>query len=267
MTERHPALQLFTHLILILGVAAAAFPLLVTLFGATSDIARETVALIASVPHDAHPHSASGTAVPDTAGPALLPSIVMALGVAVLKVALVLALAFASIYFRLRWRHALFWLTFLILLFPVKVQFTPEYRLVADLGVLYSHALTLPLIAAATATFLYRLFFLTVSGQLLDTARIDGVQPAPFFRDILFPLAALPVIALLLIQFVYSWNQYLWPLVIVTDDNAQPVAVGMLQMISDGGASNWTLTLATAVLALIPSALIVLIMRKWYRAT
>jgi sn-glycerol 3-phosphate transport system permease protein len=137
---------------------------------------------------------------------------------------------------------------------------------VADLGMLNTYAgLTVPLIASATATFLFRQFFLTVPDELVEAARIDGAGPMRFFKDMLLPLSATSIAALFVIQFIYGWNQYLWPLLVTTDESMYPVVIGIKRMISGGDAQNeWNLVMATAMLAMLPPALVVMLMQKWF---
>jgi sn-glycerol 3-phosphate transport system permease protein len=137
---------------------------------------------------------------------------------------------------------------------------------VADLGLLNSYAgLTVPLIASATATFLFRQFFLTVPDELVEAARVDGAGPMRFFKDILVPLSVTSMAALFVIQFIYGWNQYLWPLLVTTEENMYPVVIGIKQMISGGDAqTEWNIVMATAMLAMLPPALVVMLMQKWF---
>jgi len=149
---------------------------------------------------------------------------------------------------------------------PVEVRIGPTYAVVANLGMLNTYAgLTVPLIASATATFLFRQFFLTVPDELTEAARIDGAGPMRFFKDILIPLSATSCAALFVIQFIYGWNQYLWPLLVTTDESMYPVVIGIKRMISGGdAATDWNIVMATAVLAMIPPALVVILMQRWF---
>jgi sn-glycerol 3-phosphate transport system permease protein len=159
-----------------------------------------------------------------------------------------------------------FWAIFVTLMLPVEVRIGPTYQVVADLGMLNSYAgLTVPLIASATATFLFRQFFLTVPDELVEAARVDGAGPMRFFKDILVPLSVTSMAALFVIQFIYGWNQYLWPLLVTTEENMYPVVIGIKQMISGGDAqTEWNIVMATAMLAMLPPALVVMLMQKWF---
>jgi sn-glycerol 3-phosphate transport system permease protein len=147
----------------------------------------------------------------------------------------------------------------------VEVRFSPTYEVVAGLGLLNSYAgLTVPLIASATATFLFRQFFLSVPDELVEAARMDGAGPMRFFRDILLPLSATNIAAMFVIQFIYGWNQYLWPLLVTTNEDMYPVVLGIKRLISGESWTEWNVVMATAMLAMLPPALVVMLMQKWF---
>jgi sn-glycerol 3-phosphate transport system permease protein len=193
-------------------------------------------------------------------------SLISALTIAIGKIIISLLSAFAIVYFRFPFRQFFFWAIFVTLMLPVEVRIGPTYKVVADFGMLNSYAgLTVPLIASATATFLFRQFFLTVPDELVEAARIDGAGPMRFFKDVLLPLSTTSIAALFVIQFIYGWNQYLWPLLVSTEERMYPVVIGIKQMISDGDATNdWAVIMATAILAMLPPALVVMLMQKWF---
>ena len=182
------------------------------------------------------------------------------------KIAISLLSAFAIVYFRFPFKQFFFWAIFVTLMLPVEVRIGPTYKVVADLGMLNSYAgLTVPLIASATATFLFRQFFLTVPDELVEAARMDGAGPMRFFKDILVPLSKTSIAALFVIQFIYGWNQYLWPLLVTTNEDMYPVVIGIKRMISGGDSDmQWNVVMATAVLAMIPPAIVVILMQKWF---
>jgi sn-glycerol 3-phosphate transport system permease protein len=193
-------------------------------------------------------------------------SLVMALCIAVGKIAISLLSAFAIVYFRFPFKQFFFWAIFVTLMLPVEVRIGPTYKVVSDLGMLNTYAgLTIPLIASATATFLFRQFFLTVPDELAEAARIDGAGPLRFFKDVLLPLSTTSIAALFVIQFIYGWNQYLWPLLVTTDESMYPVVIGIKRMISGGDAqTEWSAIMATAMLAMMPPALVVMLMQQWF---
>jgi sn-glycerol 3-phosphate transport system permease protein len=196
----------------------------------------------------------------------LMVSLISALTIAVGKIAISLLSAFAVVYFRFPGRQLVFWMIFITLMLPVEVRILPTYQVVSDLGLLNTYAgLTVPLIASATATFLFRQFFLTIPDELVEAARIDGAGPMRFFKDVLLPLSTTSIAALFVIQFIYGWNQYLWPLLMTTDESMYPVVMGIKRMISGGdAATEWNAVMATAMLAMIPPAIVVLAMQRWF---
>ena len=197
--------------------------------------------------------------------PMLLTSLVSALTISIGKIAISLLSAFAIVYFRFPLRTLVFWTIFVTLMLPVEVRIGPTYEVVAGLGLLNSYAgLTVPLIASATATFLFRQFFLTVPDELVEAARIDGAGPMRFFRDVLLPLSATNIAAMFVIQFIYGWNQYLWPLLVTTNEDMYPVVLGIKRLIAGESWTEWNVVMATAMLAMLPPALVVIFMQKWF---
>ena len=193
-------------------------------------------------------------------------SLVSALVITIGKIAISLLSAFAIVYFRFPFRGTVFWMIFVTLMLPVEVRIGPTYDVVSSLGMLNTYAgLTIPLIASATATFLFRQFFLTVPDELVEAARMDGAGPMRFFWDVLLPLSRTSIAALFVIQFIYGWNQYLWPLLVTTNEDMYPVVMGIKRLISAGEAyTEWNVVMANAVLAMLPPALVVILMQKWF---
>ena len=193
-------------------------------------------------------------------------SLVSALVIAIGKIAISLLSAFAFVYFRFPFRALFFWMIFVTLMLPVEVRILPTFKVVSDLGMLDTYAgLTIPLIASATATFLFRQFFLTIPDELAEAARIDGAGPLRFFWDVVLPLSRPSIAALFVILFIYGWNQYLWPLLVTTQESMYTTVIGIKRMIAGGdAATEWNLVMATAVLAMLPPALVVLLMQRWF---
>jgi sn-glycerol 3-phosphate transport system permease protein len=197
--------------------------------------------------------------------PMMWVSLVTALTIALGKIAISLLSAFAIVYFRFPFRNVVFWMIFVTLMLPVEVRILPTYQVVSDLGMLNTYAgLTIPLIASATATFLFRQFFMSVPDELVEAARMDGASPMRFFFDVLLPLSKTSIAALFVIQFIYGWNQYLWPLLMTTNEDMYPVVMGIKRMISGESHTEWNVVMATAVLAMLPPALVVVFMQKWF---
>ena len=274
MVERRPVLTFFTHAILLVGVAIVAFPVYLTFVASThrpEEIVQTPMPLL---PGDQLAHnylaaltgSEKGQGSGAPVGRMMWVSLVTALGISLGKIAISLLSAFAIVYFRFPFKQLVFWAIFVTLMLPVEVRIFPTYKVISDLGMLNSYAgLTVPLIASATATFLFRQFFLTVPDELVEAARVDGAGPMRFFKDVLVPLSATSIAALFVIQFIYGWNQYLWPLLIATDESMYPMVIGIKRMISGGDSAQlWNLVMATAILAMIPPSLVVMLMQKWF---
>jgi sn-glycerol 3-phosphate transport system permease protein len=196
----------------------------------------------------------------------MLNSLIMALAIALGKIAISLLSAYAIVYFRFPFRKLIFWLIFMTLMLPVEVRILPTYGVVADLGMLNSYTgLSIPLIASATATFLFRQFFLTVPDELLEAARLDGAGPWRFFRDMLLPLSRTNIAALFVILFIYGWNQYLWPLLVTTDPGYYTIVMGIQRMVTVADATpQWHLVMATVILALLPPVAVVIGMQRLF---
>ena len=275
MIENRPALTVLSHLVLILGVLIVAFPLYITFVASTQTAEAIVQSPMPMLPggHLIENYSAAlfGTATGGAGSQApvgrmMFVSLVSALVIAVAKIAISLLSAFAIVYFRFRFKGFFFWMIFVTLMLPVEVRIGPTYQVVSDLGMLNSYAgLTVPLIASATATFLFRQFFMTVPDELVEASRMDGAGPMRFFKDVLLPLSATSIAALFVIQFIYGWNQYLWPLLVTTQEDMYPVVIGIKRMISGGDAGNaWNIIMATAMLAMLPPALVVMLMQRWF---
>jgi len=273
MVENRRGLTVVSHLVLIAGIVVVAFPLYVTFVAST-----RTLGDILSVPMPLTPGShllenyAQVLAAGSTQGAAapvarmMWNSLVMAMAIALGKIAISIVASFAIVYFRFPLRRTFFWMIFVTLMLPVEVRIIPTFKVVSDLGMLNSYVgLTLPLIASATATFLFRQFFMSVPDELTEAARMDGAGPMRFFVDILLPLSRTSIAALFVIQFIYGWNQYLWPLLITTDESMYTAVIGIKRMIVGGdAATEWHLVMATAMLAMLPPAVVVLLMQKWF---
>ncbi|WP_096667210.1 sn-glycerol-3-phosphate ABC transporter permease UgpE [Polaromonas sp. AET17H-212] len=275
MIQKNPILDFFSHLILILGVLIVFFPIYVTFIGSTQTAAQiMTSNPISLLPGNNFIESyrlalfggktEAGASI-GAAGPMMLISLSSALIIAIGKIAISLLSAFAIVYFRFPFKNLVFWMVFVTLMLPVEVRIGPTYEVVSNLGMLNSMAgLTVPLIASATATFLFRQFFLTVPDELVEAARMDGAGPMRFFKDVLLPLSKTSIAALFVIQFIYGWNQYLWPLLVTTDERMYPIVMGIKRLIFGEVYIEWNVVMATAILAMLPPAIVVMLMQKWF---
>ena len=266
--------RLLAHLVLILGVAVMLLPVYVAFVASThdgGDFLSGRVGLLPG-PHFVENYRLALSTGSSTAGippvaPMLWNSLVVAMGIAVGKIAISLLSAFAVCYFRFPFRVAAFWLIFLTLMLPVEVRILPTFEVTARLGLLNSYAgLTVPLIASATATFLFRQVFMTIPDELTEAALVDGAGPLTFFRTILLPLSRTNIAALFVILFLYGWNQYLWPLVVTTDTTHYTVVMGIRRLVGAAGEADpvWHLVMATAILALLPPVLVIAAMQRLF---
>ena len=276
MVESRRWLVWLTHGMLLLGVLIVAFPIYVTFVASThtlQDVVQSPMPVLPGAAFVANYLQAISEGLGEGAGTQsigagrmMLNSLVMALGIAIGKIVISIIAAFAIVYFRFRFRMMAFWLIFFTLMLPVEVRILPTYQVVADLGMLDSYAgLTIPLIASATATFMFRQVFLAVPDELTEAARIDGAGPLRFFWDILLPLSRTNIAALFVILFIYGWNQYLWPLLITTDQSLLTIVIGINRMLEVGDdQAEWQIVMATTMLAMIPPVLVVVFMQKLF---
>jgi len=273
MVERRPLSKLVAHLILCLGVAIVAFPVYLIFIASThepADIVNGTMGLLPGKMGLTHYVDAllegtkqiKSTPVLQMMGNSLVMALVIAFG----KIAISIISAYAVVFFRFPFRMFFFWTIFVTLMLPVEVRIYPTYKVVADLGLLNTYAgLTIPLIASATATLLFRQFFLTIPDELVEAAKIDGAGPLKFFRDVILPLSRTNIAALFVILFIYGWNQYLWPLLITTDASMDTIVYGIRRMIVTSDANtDWHIVMATTMLAMLPPVFVVIVMQKLF---
>ena len=273
MVENEGIRRYVAHAILWLGIAIVAFPVYLAIVASTQDAASIANGQMSLLPGSHLIETYTKTLFVGTSGSTrepvavmMLNSLVMALAIACGKIAISIISAYAVVYFRFPLRMTIFWLIFITLMLPVEVRIYPTYKIAADLGLLDSYSgLALPLIASATATLLFRQFFMTVPDELLEASRIDGAGPLRFFWDTLLPLSRTNIAALFVILFIYGWNQYLWPLLITTRDDMQTIVIGIRKMITTSDAlTEWPVVMATAVLAMLPPVVVVVVMQKLF---
>jgi ABC-type sugar transport system, permease component len=273
MIERRPIGTLLAHFTLIAGIAAVAFPIYYTFVAST-----RTIPEILAPPMSLWP----GSHFLENYGQALFGGMkhvggvdvmrllfnttVVALAVAIGKIVISMLSAYAIVFFRFPLRMAFFWMIFITLMLPVEVRIMPTYKVMVDLGLIDTYAgLTVPLLASATATFLFRQFFLTIPDELVEAARIDGAGPWRFFKDILLPLSRTNIAALFVILFIYGWTQYLWPLLVTNSNSMNTIIIALRKMVSFADAdTEWHLVMVTAILALLPPVLVVVLMQRWF---
>ncbi len=272
MVERQKLGNLLPHLILIVGVLVVAFPVYLAVVGSTHDAATIANGMrltpgtqMLENYYRALFEGASKTAREPVAT-MLFNSFVVAISIAVGKIAISIISAYAIVYFHFPFRMTAFWIIFVTLMLPVEVRIYPTYKTVSDLGLLDTYTgLTLPLIASATATLLFRQFFMTIPDELVEASKIDGAGPVRFFKDTVLPLSRTNIAALFVILFIYGWNQYLWPLLITTRDDMQTIVIGIKKIMTvTDSFTEWQLAMATAVLAMVPPILVVVLMQKLF---
>ena len=273
MVERRRFGNLLPHVILCIGVAIVAFPVYLAFVASTHE-----PAIIANgrMPLTPGPHIlenywrtlfvGAGRSTREPVGMMLVNSLLMATIIAVGKIAISILSAYAVVYFRFPFRMAAFWLIFVTLMLPVEVRIYPTYKIAADLGLLDTMAgLTVPVIASATATLLFRQCFMTIPNELVEASKIDGAGPIRFFKDTVLPLSRTNMAALFVILFIYGWNQYLWPLLITTRSDMQTVVIGIKKMIVTSDAlTEWQIVMATSILAMLPPVAVVVLMQRLF---
>ena len=269
MVQKTGAHLWFTHVLMITGVLVIFFPIWLAFVASTvtqPEIVSPPMPILPG-DHFWENYKAalfSGVNVP--VATMLINSLLMAIGIAIGKIIISLLSAFAIVYFRFPGRTSFFWLIFITLMLPVEVRIVPTYEVVASFGLLNSYSgLILPLIASATATFLFRQFFMTIPDELAEAARVDGAKPMRFFVDIVLPMSRTNIAALFVILFIYGWNQYLWPLLITTDPEMNTIVMGIKQMFPSGDdVAEWPVIMATSILAMIPPVIVVISMQKLF---
>jgi sn-glycerol 3-phosphate transport system permease protein len=261
------------HLVLILGIAIVAFPLYLTFVASTlssQDIAQVPMSLLpGSQGFENYTQALLKGEQRRMAAPVstmLANSFFMAMVIALGKIVLSILSAYAVVFFRFPGRTVFFWLIFITLMLPIEVRIVPTYEVVSNLGLINTFGgLTLPLLASATGTLLFRQFFLTIPDEYMEAARMDGAGPLRFFWDILLPLSKTNIAALFVILFIFGWNQYLWPLLITSNVQMDTIVVGIKKMIATGAEiTDWGVVMSTTMLALLPPVLVVVLMQRWF---
>ncbi|MER9369014.1 sn-glycerol-3-phosphate ABC transporter permease UgpE [Mesorhizobium sp. M0518] len=273
MIGQSPLRTVIAHVVLILGILIVAFPIYYTFVASTQTlqtILRPPLPLLPGYQFWNNYAEALfggvGRIGGVSVGRLLLNTTVMALGIAVGKIFISILSAYAIVFFRFPLRMVFFWLIFITLMLPVEVRILPTYKVMVDLGMIDTYAgLIIPLIASATATLLFRQFFMTIPGELVEAARVDGAGPWRFFFDILLPLSRTNIAALFVILFIYGWTQYLWPLLVTNSSNMNTIVIALRKMVSFADAdTQWNLVMVTAMLAIVPPILVVVLMQRWF---
>ncbi|SMC87396.1 carbohydrate ABC transporter membrane protein 2, CUT1 family [Desulfocicer vacuolatum DSM 3385] len=297
MVERTPLLDIFTYLFLMAGILIVGFPIIYSLIAATQTLEDVSKVPMPLIPGDQFWVNMQEAWSRGDLGTQIMNSFIMATGITMGKITISILGAFSIVYFDYRFRAVAFASVFCTLMLPVEVRIMPTYEVAAnvlgplqalwdflhlnavvswftanefelalDWSLLDSYTgLILPLIASATCTFLFRQFFLTVPEELCEAAKMDGASPMTFFRKILLPLSKTNIAALVVIEFVYGYNQYLWPLLITTNPKMTTAVIGLQNLIPQADdLPEWNLALGAAILVMLPPVLVVLFMQRWF---
>lgn len=269
MVENRPVVNIFTWVCIIFGVILIIFPIWVAFVASTHSLSEIMNGMPLLPGHDfiKNYKTLLVNGIPGinaSFGRMLFNSLIMALGVAVFKIIISILSAYAMVFFRFRGRSIFFWTIFITLMLPIEVRILPTFQVAANLHLLNSYSgLILPVIASATATFLFRQFFMAVPGELLEAARIDGAGPVRFFFDILLPLSKTNLAALFVIMFIYGWNQYLWPLIATTDTSHMTIVMSINSLVNAVDSQPlWQYIMAVAMLAMIPPVIVIILMQR-----
>lgn len=259
----------FSHALIILGIAIILFPIYLAFVASTHQQPALVTPPMPLIPDDyfwVNYKQALYSGVNVPVWKMLMNSTVMALGITIGKIIISLLSAFAIVYFNFRFKMVFFWMIFITLMLPVEVRIVPTYQVIADFGMLNSYSgLIFPLIASATATFLFRQVFMSMPNELVEAAKVDGAGPMKFFWDILIPVSKTNIAALFVILFIYGWNQYLWPLLITSEPDMNTIVMGIKQMFPSGDDTpDWPVIMATAILAMLPPILVIIFMQRLF---
>jgi sn-glycerol 3-phosphate transport system permease protein len=261
------------HLLLVLGVIVIAFPIYYVFVASTHTLQTILRPPLPMLPGGEGPANYTEAVTGGVGriggvgvGRLLWNTTVVALGIAIGKIIISIASAYAIVFFRFPMKMVCFWLIFITLMLPVEVRILPTYKVMVDLNLIDTYAgLILPLVASATGTLLFRQFFMTIPNELLEAARVDGAGPWRFFRDILMPLSLTNIAALFVILFIYGWTQYLWPLLVTNSNSMNTIVIALRKMISFADADTpWNLVMVTCMLAIAPPILVVVLMQRWF---
>ena len=288
MIERTPILNAITHVIMLIGVVVAVLPIAVVFIASTHDFRTVNMVPMPLWPGDQFFENYARVWEKADFGAKMINSLIVAVGVTAGKIVIAALSAFAIVYFKYRLRMVFFWLIFITLMLPLEVRIVPTYAVVADtlspfrtildflglplfvpeVNLLNTYTgLILPLVATATGTFLYRQFFLTIPDELAEAAKMDGAGPIRFFLEVLIPLSKTNMAALATIMFVYAWNQYLWPLLVVTDRDMATATMQLKKIVPGplfGQPPIWNEAMAATLLVMIPPLLVVIFMQGYF---
>jgi sn-glycerol 3-phosphate transport system permease protein len=265
--RRFPWGTLLVHVLLLSCVAVIAFPLYYAFVISTQEVSEVVQKPPRLWPSTHLLENYTEAWRRSHMGRLLVNSAIVAVAVAVGKIAISMLSAFAIVYFRFRGASFVFWMIFITLMLPIPVRILPTYEVIGNLGWLNSYAgLTIPLMASATATFLFRQFYMTVPNELAEAAQIDGAGPLRFLWSFLLPLSWANIAALFVVLFIYGWNEYFWPLLITNTEEMRTVVIGLERLIPRSGTElpTWNFIMAGAMMALLPPVAVIVFMQRWF---
>jgi sn-glycerol 3-phosphate transport system permease protein len=259
--------RLLVHALLLLSVIVIAFPIYFAFSVSTQSLDQVVQKPPRLMPSDQMVANYTEAWRRSKMGSLLMNSAIVAIAIAVGKISISMLSAFAIVYFRFPFRQTVFWMIFITLMLPVPVRILPTYEVVGNLGWLNTYAgLTVPLMASATATFLFRQFYMTIPNELCEAAQLDGCGPMRFLWSFLLPLSWANIAALFVVLFIYGWNEYFWPLLITNTESMRTVVIGLESLIPRSGTEQptWNLIMAGAMMALLPPVAVIVLMQRWF---
>ena len=248
-------------ILIFIGVLVAA-PLIVAILGSTQSMDE-----LYAYPPRLLPGSATlenyTNAWNSGIGRMMLNSLFVTVCVAGGKMTVAVFAALAIVYFDFRFKKALFFFILITIMFPIAVRIVPLYDLIQQLkmGDTY-YALIIPFLASATCVFFFRQQFMSIPSSFVDLARVEGAGPLKFLFMVLIPMSKNSIAALSVVEFIFVWNQYLWPLLVISSNKRQVVQLGVKMLMQDtAGSLDWGLAMAGTMMALIPPLIVFLVLQ------
>jgi sn-glycerol 3-phosphate transport system permease protein len=257
------------HGLLLLCVAVTCFPVLYALLVSTFDFQQVFIYPPRLIPGTSLLENVRLAWTKVGLGRLLANSLLISISVALGKIGLSILAAFAFTYFRdFPGKNILFVVILITHMLPLPVRIVSTFQLMDNLGWVNTYyALTIPFFASATGTLLFRQFFLTVPQSLSDAARMDGAGPMRFLTRILIPLSYNNLMALFMVEFVYMWNEYLWPLIVTTSNDMRVAQIGIKMLVATDAQAEWNVIMAGVILVMLPPLIILLLLQNHFMRT
>lgn len=256
--------EIFIHAILILLVIVLAFPVFFALVTSTLSLQESYQYPPKLIPGNQFMNNLKEAWVRVNIGRLFFNSTLISVVVAIVKTILALLAAFAYTHFKFRGQGLLFSMCMITQMLPLPVRIIPTYQLMASFNWINSYyALMVPFFASTTGLLLFRQFYMTVPADLPDAARVDGASPMRYFWQILIPISKTNIAALFVIEFIFMWSQYLWPLIVTTTSEMRVIQIGIKMLLaSEQIAPEWNIIMAATVIAMLPPLIVLLVLRK-----